>query len=81
MGNKKGWTAFKEEIPNLDKKYLLTNNLEAKGARGQMSHVWLAYPMLNTGPAFHGEWIAFDNCDHKISCLTHWLEVPELMGN
>lgn len=83
------WIAFAERWPDqvaaLDDKniktvprVLVTNNLAARNRMGQMSHVWLASPMMSSAPEQTGNVIAFDEGDRCLHDLTHWLEFEGL---
>ena len=77
------WIAFKDRLPPpveltrepgrlLTKRVLVTNNLTARDAAGQPSHVWFVRPMATlegrTG------WTAYDDGDRRIHDLTHWCD-------
>lgn len=83
------WIAFSERWPlqvsalddqsiKTTPKVLVTNNLKARNRMGQMSHVWLASPMMSSAPQQTGDVIAFDESDRVLHCLTHWLEMEDL---
>lgn len=59
-----------------DRRRLLTNNLHARDAHGQMSHVWIGYPIRRAD----GEWVTFDDYDVRARNLTHWHPLPTAPG-
>lgn len=79
------WFDINETRPPEHGKVLVTNNIAAKTAHGDMAHVWILWPQycekdsefngINTGYA--GEWIGFDGADRRIRGITHWCQIPE----
>jgi hypothetical protein len=65
----KEFTAFKDEVPEPNKYIIVTNNIKAKTAHGEMSHVWLTSFLYVHED---GEISSFDDRDSKICNLTHW---------
>ncbi len=63
--------SFKEKKPAPNKWIIVTNNLEAKNAHGEMSHVWLT-TFYTKGSKDHEGIVTFDSGDIKIINLTHW---------
>ena len=68
MGN---WKPITDRI---ERKVLVTNNLDARDARGQMSHVWVAslVQIDDSGKEF----ITFTDHWQKIWGLSHYAELP-----
>ena len=68
---KSEFTPFSELKPKENKHIVVTNNIDAVNAHGEMSHVWM------TSHAFKGSnkndgIITFDAADRQIYNLTHW---------
>ncbi len=63
------FTKFKDEHPEKHRWIIVTNNIDAKDAFGQMSHVWLT--TFFTKSSQFGL-VTFDAADRKIINLTHW---------
>jgi len=58
-----------DELPVGNKWIIVTNNIEAVDAHGEMSHVWLtAFFARSEQFGF----VTFDAADRKIINLTHW---------
>lgn len=53
-------------------KVIVTNNLTAADANGQMSHIWIVGLVQKS----KGEYIAFTDGDTKIHNITHFCELP-----
>lgn len=80
------WVAFADLDPPVDcavnsandtgamlgRAVLVTNNLNATNACGNMANIWLAVP-LRSARSDTG-WLAFDDGDRPIRSLTHWLD-------
>jgi hypothetical protein len=66
------WRSFKTDPPQHAHRALVTNNLSARDAHGQMSHIWIGHPIWSTD----GMWVTFDDADRKIRALTHWMPLP-----
>ncbi|MEJ1412795.1 MAG: hypothetical protein RPU90_04350 [Candidatus Sedimenticola sp. (ex Thyasira tokunagai)] len=65
------FTAFDDQLPDPKKHLIVTNNLDAKNAHGEMSHIWLT--TFFTKGSQEGEGIVtFDEAGRKIFGLTHW---------
>ena len=63
------FTSFKVGTPDKNKWLIVTNNLKALNAYGEMSHVWL----INCWTiSIDSGVVTFDACDNKIHNLTHW---------
>lgn len=72
-----GWTPLTaDSLPT--GKVLVTNNLAARDANGDMSHVWIAAPMVSSEPESAGEIVSFDDDFVKLRGLTHWHSLPSL---
>jgi hypothetical protein len=70
-------SAWKPITGPMKGKYLITNNITARDASGQMSHVWVGYIIENySGPDWHGKFVSFDDADRKIHEITHYAEIP-----
>lgn len=65
------FTPFSESLPKVNKHLIVTNNLDAKNAHGEMSHVWLTQ-FVTKGSRDHEGIVTFDAADRKVICLTHW---------
>lgn len=67
------WRSFKTDGPPPHAaRVLVTNNIKARDAHGQMSHVWIGFPIYSAR-----EWIIFDDADRKVYGLSHWMPLPE----
>lgn len=64
------FTAFDVKKPNENKHLIVTNNINAKNAHGEMSNVWLT--SFLTESKRHNCLVAFDDADRCILGLTHW---------
>ena len=65
------FTSFDESMPEKDKHIIVTNNINAKNAHGEMSHVWMTN--FYTGGIDDDDGIVtFDARMAKIHRLTHW---------
>lgn len=65
------FTSFEDSKPAEHKHLIVTNNLHAKDAHGEMSRVWLT--TFWTEGSRHGEGlVSFDEANRKILRLTHW---------
>ncbi len=58
----------------IERKVLVTNNLDARDAFGQMSHVWVVNIVSQDDEA-KGKFCAFD-WNTKLWGLTHYAEIP-----
>lgn len=65
------FTSFKDEAPEPHKHLIVTNNLQATNAYGEMSHVWLTNIYHESDDPNEGLFM-FDCRDFKIIRLTHW---------
>ena len=54
-------------------KVIVTNNINARDANGQMSHIWIVSSVQKTSD---NEFIAFTDGDRRISSITHFCELP-----
>jgi hypothetical protein len=68
------WIPVAERLPEPHRRLLVTNNINAEDAFGQMSHVWLVRMIHEPSDTDHENkgWIAFDDYDGIIESLTHW---------
>jgi len=60
--------SFQDEKPEKKKWIVVTNNIKAENAFGEMSHVWL----VNFYAENAGIFVTFDDNDSQISHLSHW---------
>ena len=67
----KEFISFDKEKPKDNKWLIVTNNLQAKNAFGEMSHVWLTNFCAKSHEAKNGI-VMFDANDRMIIGLTHW---------
>ena len=65
------FTSFDKAKPDDHRWLIVTNNIEAKNAHKEMSHVWLT-TFWSQGKSHHGGIVTFDDSDRKIINLTHW---------
>lgn len=67
------WISVKKGLPTTNKsKCIVTNNLKAKDAFGQMSHIWIVSLIQKDGKSFSAY---YDN-DVIIKNITHWMRLP-----
>jgi len=65
------WKPITEPIK---RKVLVTNNLKARDAFGQMSHIWISILVQKEGDQF----VSMDDAGwRKIESLSHYAEIPE----
>jgi len=69
-------TAWKEITDEIPRKVLVTNNFEARDAKGQRSHVWVVSLVQKTDEP-EGPFMAFTEMDRRLWGLTHYAEIPE----
>ena len=67
----KEFVRFEDKKPADNKWVIVTNNLDAKNAHGEMSHVWLTTIWMKGSQAHEG-YVMFDEGDRKVIRLTHW---------
>lgn len=67
------WKRITKELPH---RVLVTNNLNARDAQGQMSHVWIGTIIKSAEPKIYGKFVTFDEADRKILDITHYCEIP-----
>lgn len=66
-------TTWRPITGGMRRKVLVTNNIDARTASGEMSHVWIAEMVHEEG----GRFTAFNNKNwDKIENLTHYAELP-----
>mgnify|MGYP003126224743 CR=1 FL=1 len=65
------FTAFADAKPAKNKHIIVTNNLQAKNAHGEMSHVWMT-TFWDKGSEKHEGIVTFDSSHQKIIGLSHW---------
>ena len=70
------WNDIKETPPPEGRKCIVTNNLRATDAHGQMSHIWILRPIFSTELESKGHWVGFDDADRKILDISHWMALP-----
>jgi len=62
---------FTDKAPEINKHIIVTNNIDAENAHGEMSHVWLTNIWFKGSKDYEGI-VTFDAADRKIIGLTHW---------
>lgn len=62
--------SFDDETPEKKKWLIVTNNIAAKNAHGEMSHVWLTTFWMDSKSSNEGI-VTFDE-DRQVIGLTHW---------
>jgi hypothetical protein len=67
------WKPIEGEIK---RKVLVTNNIDARDANGQMSHVWIAGLVQVDDSKDKAGFITFKDSWQKICGLTHYAELP-----
>ena len=70
-----GWRKIKAS--DVGKTMLVTNNLYAKDAFGEMSHRWLTWIQKSDDPKRQGKYGGFDAADRWIHNITHVAEIPK----
>ena len=65
------FTPFSVAKPKQNKHIIVTNNLNAKNAHGEMSHVWMT-TFWGIGQEKHEGIVTFDAAQQKIIGLSHW---------
>ena len=77
------WIPFERQRPPRHKRCLVTNNLSARDAHGQMSHIWIGWPQQSSGPTDSfphtpekGSWFCFTDTYDRVVYLTHWMALP-----
>jgi hypothetical protein len=70
-----GTSAWQPISGVIERKVLVTNNIDGRNARGDMSHVWCVDMVHDTDPK-HG-YSAFDDGDRRLWGLTHFAEIPK----
>ena len=63
--------SFESQLPDKNKWIIVTNNLDAKNAHGEMSHVWLIINFIQSSDLNHNI-VAYNEEHRKIIRLTHW---------
>jgi hypothetical protein len=66
--NQNQFTKIEDKRPDENKHIIVTNNLSALNAHGEMSHVWMINNLIKSSS---GEFVAF-HADSKIMGITHW---------
>ena len=67
------FTSFKDSQPKKNKHLIVTNNIKAKNAHGEMSHVWLTTFWCEASSESPNEGIvSFDDADRRLLNLSHW---------
>ena len=69
------WIPVSERLPEPNAgKFLVTNNISARDANGNMSHLWLV-TMIHQSEKFG--YYAFDDYDNRVpQNITHWMPLP-----
>lgn len=70
------WIDIRENPPPHAHRCLVTNNIHATDRHGQMSHIWILFPIWSTDLNPSGHWVGFDAADRKIFDITHWMPLP-----
>ena len=71
--NKEEFTAFHDKKPKPNKWLIVTNNIDAKNAYGEMSHVWLTnFWTVSADPLLKDDIVMFTDNDRRIIGLSHW---------
>lgn len=65
------FTKFEDATPMKNKHIVVTNNIEAKNAHGEMSHVWMVNHCFESSKKIDGI-VAYDAADRRLVNLTHW---------
>ena len=65
------FTAFEDEKPEGKKWIIVTNNIKAENAYGEMSHVWLT-DFISVAEISRNGIVTFNDDDRMIINLTHW---------
>lgn len=65
------FTAFDDAKPEEHKHIIVTNNLQARNAHGEMSHVWMTTFWAKGGEKYEGI-VTFDAANQRIIGLSHW---------
>jgi hypothetical protein len=68
---------WKKITKELKHRVLVTNNINARDAEGQMSHVWIGYIIKSSEPDIYGRFTTFNECDIRIHDITHYCEIPQ----
>ena len=63
------FTSIDSELPEKFKHVIVTNNINAKNAHGEMSHVWMTSFLQHNKEEGY---LTFDAADRKIVGITHW---------
>lgn len=63
--------SFDDQWPDKTRWIIVTNNIEAKNAHGEMSHVWMVNFCQQSSGLKDGI-VAFDEGDRKTINLSHW---------
>lgn len=67
---------WKKITKELHRRVLVTNNINARDAKGGMSHVWLGFIIKSSDPDRYGKFMCFDGGDMPVRDLTHYCEIP-----
>jgi hypothetical protein len=60
----------------LQRRVLVTNNIAARDALGNMSHVWIGTIIKSSEPEKRGKFVTFDDGDMMILDITHYCDIP-----
>lgn len=65
------WISVKDRLPE-GRNVLVTNNINALDAHGDMSHIWIGF----VTHAIDGTYVSFDDGDNEVFNITHWMFLP-----
>ena len=71
---------WKKITKELHRRVLVTNNISARDAHGDMSHVWIGFIIKSDKPKERGKFITFTDGDFMICNITHYCEIPVPKG-
>lgn len=63
------FVSLQDEKPKAKKYIVVTNNIDAKNAHGEMSHVWMTNFLQHN---MYDGYLIFDDADRCIIGITHW---------
>jgi len=66
------FTSFDDSEPIKNKWIIVTNNINAKNAYGEMSHVWLTTFWTHSPETQDFGIVSYDEAGRKIIGITHW---------
>jgi hypothetical protein len=71
---RQGWRPI--TAADVGKTMLVTNNIKARNAHGEMSHRWITWIQKADKPKETGKYVGFDCADRLIHDLTHCAPIP-----